>query len=203
MKDARKMFERSIQAEPNYRAYSNLSIVYYMEERYAEAAAMCEKALELNDTSYKTWAALGNAYHWVPGKGELSRDAYRRAVELAEDQRRLKPNDPWLITSLAGYYAVLGENDRALALIERALEIDAENPRIAYFAGHAYEQMRDRDRAVEWIGRALENGYSKSDAQSDPFLKELRRDRRFQEMLEGTGRPDSSAAHDARGGRPR
>ena len=203
MEDARKMFERSIEAEPNYRAYSNLSTVYYMEERYAEAAAMCEKALELNDTSYKTWATLGNACYWAPGKRELSRDAYRRAAELAEDQRRLKPNDAWLLTSLAGYYAVLGEKDRAAPLVEAALEIAPEDSRVAYFAGHAYEQMGNRDKAIEWIGRALEAGYSKSDAERDPWLQELRRDRRIQQVIDRSGRQDSSAAQDAEGRRPR
>ena len=203
MNEARGMFERSIKAEPNYRAFSNLSTVYYMEERYAEAAEMCEKALELNDTSYKTWATLGNAYYWAPGKRELSRDAYRRAAELAEEQRELKPNDAWLLTSLAGYYAVLGDKERALPLVEQALQADPENSRVAYFAGHAYEQLGDRDKAIEWIGKALGAGYSKSDAQRDPWLQDLRQDRRFQQVIDRSGRQDSSAAQDAEGRRSR
>jgi len=198
MDDAQKMFERSIEVEPNYRAYNNLSTLLYMEQRYAEAAAVCEKALKLNDTSYTTWATLANASFWATGRREKAYEGYRRAAELAEKQRSLTPRDPRVLTSLAGYYAVLGENDRASSLVADALEIAPENPRIAYFAGHTYEQMGDRDKAIEWIGRALENGYPKSDVERDPWLVELRSDDRFQQLLARVGRSDSSETRDGK-----
>jgi serine/threonine-protein kinase len=203
MGEARKMFERSIEVEPNYRAYNNLSTLLYMEQHYAEAAEMCEEALKLNATSYTTWATLANASFWAPGRREKAYEGYRRAAELAEKQRSLTPRDPRVLTSLAGYYAVLGENDRASSLVADALEIAPENPRIAYFAGHAYEQMGKRDKAIELIRKALEGGYPKSDVEKDPFLKELRQDRRFQQVLARAGQPDSSGTRDAQGGRPR
>jgi len=201
--DAQKMFERSIEVEPNYRAYSNLSTLLYGEQRYGDAAEMCEKALKLNDTSYLTWATLANASFWAPGRREKAYAGYRRAAELAEKQRSLTPRDPRVLTSLAGYYAVLGESGRALSLVAEALEIAPENPRIAYFSGHAYEQVGDRTKAIEWIGKALEGGYPKSDVERDPWLDELRSDHRFQQVLARLGRSDTSVTRDARGGRPR
>jgi serine/threonine-protein kinase len=188
--DARKMFERSLEVEPNYRAFNNLGNVHYMEGRYEDAAANFEKAIELNKTSFRTWATLGNAYYWIHGKRESALEAYRKAAALAEDQRRVTPRDPGLLTSLAGYYAILGEEDRATPLLEQALEIDPDNSLVAFFAGHAYEQMGDRDKAMEWIGKALRTGYSKSDVENDPFLEALREDSRFAQVLDQTGRPD-------------
>ncbi len=190
---ARQMFERSIEIEPNYRAYSNLSTVYYNHGQYVEAAATCEKALKLNQTSHKTWATLANAYFWAPGQRDKSFDAYRRAATLAEEQRKLTPRDPRLLTSLAGYYVAIGENDRASPLISDALSIAPDNPQVAYFAGHAYEQMGQRERAIEWIGRALDGGYSRSDMERDPWLPKLREDERFKQML-GRLKPSDSTS---------
>ena len=195
--DAQKMFERSVEVEPNYRAYSNLSTLLYMEQRYAEAAAVCEKALKLNDTSYLTWAALGNASFWAPGQRERALEAYRRAADLAEKQRALTPRDPRVLSSLAGYYAILGNKERALASVREALEIAPENARIAYFAGHTYEQVGDRDKAIVWIGKALEGDYPLSDVERDPWLVELRSDKRFQELLAREARSDTSGTRDA------
>jgi serine/threonine-protein kinase len=190
---ARGMFVRSIEVEPNYRAYSNLSIVYYNHGQYAEAASTCEKALKLNNTSYKTWATLANAYYWAPGQREKSLDSYRRAAALAEEQRKLTPRDPRLLTSLAGYYVAVGEKDRASSLITDALSIAPDNPQVAYFAGHAYEQLGQRDKAIQWIGKALEGGYSKSDVERDPWLPGLRADSRYAQVVDRLNRADSSA----------
>ena len=180
---AREMFERSLAAEPNDRAYTNLSVLYYMEEAYVEAAAMSEEALKLNDTSYIAWANLANAYFWVPEKREAAMEAFRKAAALAEEQLEVTPEDRRVLTSLAAYYAVLGESDRALSLIDRALEIAPDDPQVMYFAGHTYEQIGEREKALEWIGRALESGYSRSQVERDPWLRELQKDERFAKLL--------------------
>jgi serine/threonine-protein kinase len=201
--EARKMFERSIAIEPNYRAYSNLSSIYYTQGRYAEAAATCEEALKMNNTNYVTWGTLANAYFWTPGQRDSALQCYRRAAEMAEEQRKLTPRDPLVLTSLAGYYAVLRENGRASSLVEQALEIAPENPRVTYFAGHTYEQVGARDKALEWIGKALETGYPKSDVERDPWLGELRKDDRFQELMNREHRADTSNTQDAKPQRSR
>lgn len=183
LQKAGEMFERSLAAEPNFRAYSNLGVLYYMEGSYAQAAVMCEEALKLNDISYMTWANLANAYFWVPGKREEAMETFRQAAVMAEQQRKVTPHDPHVLSSLAAYYAVLGENEWALSLIDQALEIAPENPRVMYFAGHTYEQVGERDKALEWIGKALESGYSRSDVERDPWLRELREDNGFEQLL--------------------
>ncbi len=188
--EAREMFNRSIDATPNYRAYSNLGSLDYMDGRYADAAGMYEKALELNDKSYITWANLANACYWLPDRREEAYAIYRRAAEMAEAQRQINPRDPRLLTSLAGYCAVIGEEERAITLTEQALELAPDNSRIAYYAGFTYEQLGDRDKALEWIGKAMELGYPLAEVVRDPWLVELRSDARFLDFLQ--------AARDAR-----
>jgi serine/threonine-protein kinase len=181
---AREMFERSIAIEPNFRAYSNLGALYYMAGEYARSADMCLEARKLNDVSYKTWANLANAYYFVPGKRDEAMATYRRAAELAEDQRRLTPKDANLLSSLAGYYAVLGDKDRAQSLVRESLEIAPRNSRVLYFDGHACEQLGQRDEAVALIGTAIDNGYPMDEVEKDPWLEQLREDSRFDALKE-------------------
>jgi tetratricopeptide (TPR) repeat protein/TolB-like protein/tRNA A-37 threonylcarbamoyl transferase component Bud32 len=198
LQKAREMFERSLAAEPNFRAYSNLSTLYYMDGSYAQAAAMCEQALKLNDTSYMTWANLANAYFWVPGKRGEAMENFRQAAVMAEEQRKITPHDPHVLSSLAAYYAVLGESEWAVSLIDQALEIAPDNPRVMYFAGHTYEQVGEREKALEWIGRALESGSSRSDVERDPWLRELQKDRRFEELLDKAAAAEAILTRDAK-----
>ena len=180
---AREMFQRSIEVGPNYRAYSNLGALDYMEGKYDDSARMCERAVSMNDRSYMSWANLGNAYYWVTGKKPEAMDAFRRAATLAESQRRLTPSDAPLLGSLAGYYAVLGQPDTAQTLIDESVRLAPTNGKVLYFAGHAYEQMGQRDHALERIGDALANHYPPSIVEDDPFMSELRKDARYQQML--------------------
>ncbi|UCF78839.1 MAG: protein kinase [Candidatus Eiseniibacteriota bacterium] len=186
--EAREMFEMSVKLEPNqHRAYTNLGALYLIEGRYAQAAEMSKKAVEEGDTSYRAWSNLASAYYWLPGKREESHEAFRRAAELAEEQRRTNPLDAHAIASLAGYYAILAEKGRALALLEEALRIEPNDNRVAYFAGHAYEQLGRRDRALELIGKAVAGGYSKAEIARDPWLRELRKDKRFPHLMGSNG----------------
>ncbi len=183
--EAVTMFTRSIEIAPSDRSYSNLGNIYYMRGQYADAADVYRKALDLNDTNHSTWANLANAYYWMPGKRDEAFDIYRRAAGMAEEQRKIKPKDPWLLTSLAGYYAVIGERGEALALADTALAIEPDNSRIAYFAGFAYEHLGEREKAVELIARALKLGYPLAEFERDQWLVALRSDARFEGLWRG------------------
>src|ERR1019366_3965468 len=59
---AEKDFLKSISLGPSYPAYVNLGFLYNDQKRYADYAAMTEKALQLNDKDFRVWADLANAY---------------------------------------------------------------------------------------------------------------------------------------------
>ena len=181
--EAKEAFARSIEIQPSGRAYLNLGSIYYIEARYEEAAELCEKALEINETNYKTWAALANAYYWIPGKRDQSIAAYRRAVELAEQRLELNPRDARILVTLAGYYVMINENEKALSYLDGALQISADKPFVLYFAGYVYEQLGQRDKALEFIGKALNLGYPLKEVERDPWLSGLRADERFEQLL--------------------
>jgi pentatricopeptide repeat protein len=181
--EAKEAFARSIEIQPSDRAYLNLGSIYYIEARYEEAAELCERALEINDSNYRTWAALANAYYWIPEKRSQSFPAYRRAIALAEARLKLNPRDARMLVTLAGYYVMIDDDEKSLSYLDRALQISADKPFVLYFAGYVYEQLGQRDKALELIGRALALGYPLGEIERDPWLSDLRADERFKQLL--------------------
>jgi serine/threonine protein kinase/tetratricopeptide (TPR) repeat protein len=168
---------------PSSMGYSNLGTLYFQRGRYADAAVMYEKALELHDTDYRIWGNLGSSYRWMPGEEEKTLAAFGRAVELAEEDRTLSPSDPMLLCLLAGYYAELGDREKALGLTEEALSVAGDDIEIMFQAGHHYEVLGERESALDWIGGALERGYSREQVERTPALRGFCNDERYQRLV--------------------
>jgi type IV pilus biogenesis/stability protein PilW len=183
--EAEKMFRRSLEIDPhNYPAVSNLAYLYYGEGQYEKAAAMFERAVEITPTYYALWGNLASSYYWTPGKRNEATEKYQRAIQLAEKEREVNPNDPEILTDLAGYCANVGREDDALGYLERALEHAPGSGEIMYRAGNTYEILGMRDKALDWLGRALEKGYPIEVIKRDPWLEDLRADERFARLNE-------------------
>lgn len=178
--EARTTWERSLEIYPNYGAYSNLGALYYMERHYADAARMYEKALQLDERDYQVWVNLASAYDQMPGEGEKALAAYQRAIQMAEEKRKVNPRDPMLLSHLAECYVTIGERSRALSLVQQALALAPDNIEIMVRAGLVYEQSGERDAALEWIGKALKNGFLIAQIKSLPDLQQLLADPRFE-----------------------
>jgi len=184
---ARVMFEKSIVARPNYRAFSNLGALYYVDGRYEDSAEALNRALELNDTSYLTWTNLGNAYYWIPGRRSEALAVFRRCAEMAEENRKIDPSDEYVLIDLAAFYAILGDDQRARNLVDKVLSIAGDNLNIMYQAGHVYEQLGERDTALDYVGDAVTAGYPAAEIEGDPFMQKLTEDVRFRRLVEQVG----------------
>jgi len=180
--DARKMWERSLEIEPNYAAYSNLGILHHIEMRYGDAARMYEKALELDNRNYRVWGNLASAYYWMPGERGRALATYQRAAQMAEEERKVNPHDPEVLSDLAEYYAMIRERTRALSHVQQALSLASDDIEVMASAGLVYELLGERDRALEWVGKALEHGYPRAQIERLPELQQLRADPRFQRL---------------------
>ncbi len=181
--DAREMFERSLAIHKSYDIYSNLATLYFIEGKYEEAARTYELALHLNDNNYLTWGNLAAAYFWIEGRKVEAIDTYKHAIELAEEILKVNPKDPYVISALAAYYSDIGNKKKSLKLLKQSLDIAPDNLEIMFRAASTYENLGMRDNALLWIGKAIENGYSRSDIENQPELKQLVTDERYQQLL--------------------
>jgi serine/threonine protein kinase/tetratricopeptide (TPR) repeat protein len=178
------MFQRSIEINPNYHAYSNLGTLNYYDENYTESIKMYQKALELSDTDYRIWGYLADSYYWISELQDSSYSHYRQAIQLAKKQLSVNPKDYGTMVHLAGYHAQLGQKIQADSLLNILIESNPGDLEIIFRIGDIYEQLGNRDLALQWINKALSNGFSLAEIERNPGLKELRSDMRFQRIIQ-------------------
>ncbi len=197
--EAASAFRRAAAIEPSYRVYSNLATIRYSQGDFTGAAGAFEQALELQATDYRIWRNLASAYLWAPGLEAKAPAAYRRAAELAEEQRRVNPRDPEVLINLADCEVALGRTAEGLALVEQALELAPDDLDTRLFAANICEDAGHRDRALELLAEVLERGFALDQIVNTPGLADLRADPRFQQLLElaahRPAHPGTSAGH--------
>ena len=180
--DACVQLNRALELAPSRYVYSILGTCHFVQSRYADAISMYEMALEEDESHYVTWGNLAAAYDVLPDEEEKTAECYAKAIELAEKQLKFRQHDAGLLASLACYCAELGDSARTWDYLGRSMELLPEDDRVMFDVGLAHEVMGDRDVALDWIGRAMESGFSKVQVETTPGLRGLCSDERYRRL---------------------
>jgi TolB-like protein/Flp pilus assembly protein TadD/DNA-binding winged helix-turn-helix (wHTH) protein len=164
-------FEQSTRIEPTRSAYSNLGTLYYYLGNLEEAVEQYDLAIALAPEDYQLWGSRGDAGWFLPRGRERARDDFRRAAVLAEKALAVNSADGETWALLGYYYSRLGEPERSIRYVARAMELAPDSPQASYFAAVAAAGRGDRQDASRLIKRAIDQGYSKVLAVPDPALK--------------------------------
>jgi tetratricopeptide (TPR) repeat protein len=161
-KEAGKSFDRAIKKNRKFaEAYNNLGVVEYERRKYGAAVKQYKKAIDISPDSASFYSNLGAAY-FASKKFEQASEAYAKAVQL----------DPTIFehTSHTGIAAQMASpEDRA---------------HYDYVLAKLYAKMGDSDHSLQYLRKAMEEGYKKvEDALTDPEFAELRKDTRFAELM--------------------
>ena len=98
-------------------AYNALGHAYWQERKYDEAVVAFNKQIEINPLDKSAHAGLGAMYsEW---------HKYAEAAPELEKAASLVPDNPELQVSLGDAYLNLGQDDKALATFDHAVEISA------------------------------------------------------------------------------
>lgn len=161
-REAKKAFEHSIKADRDFAdAHNNLGVVYYEERKYGPAIKQYEMAIEIDENSSSFFSNLGAAYF---SKRDFDRatNAYQHALQL----------DPEVFerSSRGGVQAQLpSPEDRA---------------RYDYTVAKLYAKMGFDDRSLEYLKKAMEDGYKDfKNVYRDAEFAALRKDKRFTELV--------------------
>jgi Flp pilus assembly protein TadD len=188
-REAEETWKRALQLQAYPGAARNLAALQFSDRRYAEAVRTLEQAVASGSSDYTLWRSLGAARYWAPGQRPRAAEAYRRAAELAEQERRVDPTNARLIAHLADCRAMLGEADKARVLAGEAARLAPDSRRVAEVLSGVYEHVGDRDGALRWLTTAVKAGYPLSDVESDPTFEKLRQDPRYAKLATtGAGR---------------
>jgi len=179
-------FEQAIRLDPNsFEAHYFYGRACFAQNRLKQAAALFERAAELKPDDYQSVAFLTMIYRSIGREREIEAAA-RKAVERAEQELTVHPENPRPAYLGANCLLVIGERDRAMEWLSRALAIDPDDIMTQYNVACMYTKLRDFDRAFDLLERVLPhaNHETKSWIKVDSDLDGLRSLPRYQKVLE-------------------
>jgi adenylate cyclase len=166
-------FQRALALEPRRGSYNNIGIVHYYLGRFDEAADMYRKAVEAAPSDHRVWGNLADALRFG-SHPEDAREAYRRALELADGELAVNPRHA-INQAQAAYYATqLGEKERARQAITSALA-EGDSMYVEYYVALAEDGLGNRGAALSHARRALKLGYPEKLMRAAPELGEVRK----------------------------
>ncbi len=110
--------------------------------------------------------------------------AYRKAVELANEELKVNPHDPDVLSNLANYYSVLGDREHALLYLQQALQYGHNDKEILVDAASVYNHLGETGVAVEWLGKAVQAGYPASRITGNPEFRNLNDNPGYRQLTE-------------------
>ena len=159
---AKKNFDQSIKADHKFAdAYNNLGVVYYEERKFSAAVKQYRRAIAIEAGAASFYSNLGAAL-FSKKEFEPAVQAYQRAMELDPDVFER--------TSRGGVQAQLpSPEDRA---------------HYDYTVAKLYAKMGFSDRSLEYLRKAMEEGYKDlKNVYKDTEFAGLRKDKRFTDLM--------------------
>ncbi|HCY47336.1 MAG TPA: hypothetical protein DHV03_01520, partial [Alphaproteobacteria bacterium] len=141
---------------PDWRFYFTKGIAQEQSQNWSEAEQSFQKSLKLNPGQPVVMNYL--AYSWVDRDINLE-----QALEMVAEAAEKRPQDGYIIDSLAWAHFKLGNLDEALRLMERAHELAPTDPTIAEHHGDVLEKVGHVREAVFMWKRALKRVEDKED----------------------------------------
>jgi len=159
---AKRDFERAIHLDGRSSdAHNNLGVIFYLGKKYKNAIKEYDRAIQIQPESASYYSNLGAAYFSKREFEEATR-AYSQAAQL----------DPTVFehSSHSGIAAQMSSpEDRA---------------HFEYVLAKLFAKTGDSDRSLEYLRKAMEEGYKQiDDVYKDPEFQALRSDARFAQLM--------------------
>jgi eukaryotic-like serine/threonine-protein kinase len=180
---------KSIEIRPNVRAFNNLGNAYFELHQFSEAANAFQRGLNLDDSNWLLWGNLGDAIFWSGVQRPRAMAAYENAIAGAKKKLQVNPKDSTVLALSADYNAMIGHLNKAVEEIEQAMALAPANGEVRFRAAIVYNQLRDSDRCLGSLEKAIAAGYSPQIIRDTPDFDHLHNNPRFRALtqLHGSG----------------
>jgi hypothetical protein len=159
---AEKYYRLALRADPKYsEAVNNLGTIYYAKKSYRRAVNQYKRALRMNPQAASVWSNLGTGY--------FARKDYEKAAVAWQTALKLNPE------------VFESRSTQGVLLQERSVE---ERGKFHYYLAQTYAKAGMSDRAMQYIRKALEEGFrEKKKIEDDPAFAEMRELPEFKELM--------------------
>ena len=155
--NAMRASERAVQLDPDSaEAHASRGHALYISRQFEHAERQFETAMMLNPYLFEPYFLYGMV---CSSRGNFEKAAwlYLRASEVS-------PADYLPLVYLCQAYSGMGRKDderkarqRAIGLIERALEANPDDARARYMGAANFATMGQKEKAIEWANLALQS----------------------------------------------
>lgn len=183
--EAERTLKKSLSIKRSVEALDNLGVVYFHLGRYDEAVRAFRQAIDVGGDNMTSQGNLAEALRWSPQHANEAPAAYRHAIQLAEKELAINPNNAPSRAMLALFFARIGETKRALAEIRQSVQLAPQNGTVLLLSISVYERLGLRDESLGVLRILVQGEYSIAEIRRDPDLADLRRDPLYVQLVSG------------------
>jgi tetratricopeptide (TPR) repeat protein len=184
-KEAVEALNQSIALRPSGNAYGNLGTAYFYMRRYPESAENLQQALKIDADDWLNWGNLGDTLFQIPARRAEATNAYQKALDLTNARLQVNPRDAVTQAFAADYNAMIDRESQAKEEMARALQGAPADADVLFRAAILYNHFGEADKAIDFLGKSVTAGYSRTVIRDTPDFERIREDRRFRALLAG------------------
>jgi tetratricopeptide (TPR) repeat protein len=180
LEEAISYLQKATGIDPQYgAAYLHLGQAFERANRTEEAIDAYRRSAELESRNFYAHNNLGVLYS---GKG-----MHDQAIAEFQKAVKIEPNNPMALKNLETAKknkATIEDREAVVARAEKDAAAKPGDPQRSYQLARVYASQGRKAEAIDWLGKAIRNGYKDlSYVKSDPAFAGLREERDFQLLL--------------------
>jgi eukaryotic-like serine/threonine-protein kinase len=160
--------------------HAGVAWIHHLARRYDEAMEDARKSLEIDPAFLIGHFRLGAAYE--------RKASYDDAIDEIRKAIAASGGNPDMIAALGHALAASGRRDEARGIADQLIVLRNRRYVSAYSVAAVYSGLAEKDRAFEWLQKALEErSWSLAFVAVDPDMDPLRSDPRLAELIQKLG----------------